>query len=182
MQIVAPIPRKGGPRIAKNPSFLKTGKIIQNAKTQKRLDLCQNQRYTLRTEVSHPSGSVVFYGKISKKNKKKCAAILDHFQTKMFKSETTSFHYFSPRIPNLSLEIRLWEVGAKRRFNCTSKVNRQTHTRTNTWTFRLIESIDPEGRCFENYPARKLELLRPEIQITKVAFDSKAFVFVKGLY
>ena len=30
-----------------------------------------------------------------------CAAILDHFQTKMFKSETTSFHHFSPRIPNL---------------------------------------------------------------------------------
>ena len=30
-----------------------------------------------------------------------CAAILDNFQTKMFISETTSFHYFSPRIPNL---------------------------------------------------------------------------------
>ena len=29
------------------------------------------------------------------------AAILDHFQTKMFKCKTTSFHYFSPRIPNL---------------------------------------------------------------------------------
>ena len=42
----------------------------------------------------------VLYGKISKK-KICCAAILDHFQTKMFKCETTSFHYFSPRIPNL---------------------------------------------------------------------------------
>ena len=30
-----------------------------------------------------------------------CAAILDNFQTKMFISETTSFHYFSHRIPNL---------------------------------------------------------------------------------
>ena len=30
-----------------------------------------------------------------------CAAILDHFQTKMFKCETTSFQHFSPRIPNL---------------------------------------------------------------------------------
>ena len=30
-----------------------------------------------------------------------CAAILDNFQTKMFISEITSFHYFSPRIPNL---------------------------------------------------------------------------------
>ena len=43
----------------------------------------------------------VLYGKISKKTIFFCAAILDHFQTKMFKSETTSFHYFSPRIPNL---------------------------------------------------------------------------------
>ena len=30
-----------------------------------------------------------------------CAAIFDNFQTKIFISETTSFHYFSPRIPNL---------------------------------------------------------------------------------
>ena len=30
-----------------------------------------------------------------------CAAILGNFQTKMFLSETTFFHYFSPRIPNL---------------------------------------------------------------------------------
>ena len=30
-----------------------------------------------------------------------CLAILDHFQKKMFKSETTSFQYFSPQIPNL---------------------------------------------------------------------------------
>ena len=30
-----------------------------------------------------------------------CLSILDHFQTKNFKSETTSFHYFSPRIANL---------------------------------------------------------------------------------
>ena len=27
------------------------------------------------------------------------AAILDHFWAKVFKSETTSFHYLSPRIP-----------------------------------------------------------------------------------
>ena len=37
-------------------------------------------------------------GKISKKKKKICAAILDHFQTKMFKFKTTSYQYFSPRI------------------------------------------------------------------------------------
>ena len=39
-----------------------------------------------------------------KKVKKKtffCAAILDNFQTNMFISETTSFHFFPPRIPKL---------------------------------------------------------------------------------
>ena len=52
------------------------------------------------------------------------------------------------------LDIRLQEVGAKRRLNGTSKVS--THTdgetdrQTDRRTFRLIESIGPEGRCFEN--------------------------------
>ena len=41
-------------------------------------------------------------------------------------------------------------MGAKRRLNGTSKVNRRTHTQTDTRTNRLIESIGPEGRCFEN--------------------------------
>ena len=39
--------------------FEKQKKIIQNAKTQKCLEICQNQRYTLRPEVSNPSESVV---------------------------------------------------------------------------------------------------------------------------
>ena len=42
--------------------------------------------------------------KVKKVREKKlffCAAIFDNFQTKMFISETTSCHYFSPRIPNL---------------------------------------------------------------------------------
>ena len=42
--------------------------------------------------------------KKTKKSEEKnffCAAILDNFQTKMFNSETTSFHYFSPRISNI---------------------------------------------------------------------------------
>jgi hypothetical protein len=36
--------------------------------------------------------------KSPKTQKLKNVAILDHFQTKMFQSETTSFHYFFPRI------------------------------------------------------------------------------------
>ena len=39
--------------------FEKRKKIIKNTKTQKRLDICQNQRYALQPEVSNPSGSVV---------------------------------------------------------------------------------------------------------------------------
>ena len=50
-------------------------------------------------------------------------------------------------------------MGARKRLNGTSKVNRQTdrqtdrqtNTHTNIWTFRLIESIGPEGQCFENW-------------------------------
>ena len=42
MQIVAPMPKEGGPRIPQNQIFGKTEKIIQNAKTQKRLKICQN--------------------------------------------------------------------------------------------------------------------------------------------
>ena len=59
------------------------------------------------------------------------AVILDHFWAKMVKSENTSFHYFSPRILNLST---FWTSdfgkggGAKRRLNGTSKVNTRTHT------------------------------------------------------
>ena len=52
-------------------------------------------------------------------------------------------------------DIRLWEVGAKRHLNGSSKVNRrtdkqtdkQTDRRTNRRTFWLIESIGPEQRA-----------------------------------
>ena len=51
--------------------------------------------------------------------------ILDHFWAKMFKSETTSFHKFSQKVSESlkMLDIRLWEVGAKRRLNGTYKEN-----------------------------------------------------------
>ena len=63
---------------------------------------------------------------------KKCLAILDQFPTKKFKHETTSFHYFSPKDSESLkiLDIPLWEVGAKRHFNGTSKMNRWTDRRT----------------------------------------------------
>ena len=50
----------------------------------------------------------------------------------MLKSETTSFHYFSPKDSEYLkiLDIRLREVGAKTRLNGTSKVNTQTDKQT----------------------------------------------------
>ena len=49
------------------------------------------------------------------------------------------------------LDILLREVGAKILLNGTSKVKRRTDKQTDTDgpTFRPIESIGPEGRCFE---------------------------------
>ena len=55
-------------------------------------------------------------------------------------------------------------MGAKRRLSGTSKVNTKTNTQTdlqthrqtdNIWTNQLIESIGPEGQCFENEEEEK---------------------------
>ena len=59
------------------------------------------------------------------------------------------------------MDIQLWEVGAKRRLNGTSK-SEQTDRHTHTRTFRLIESIGPEGRCFENV---ELQIFMPQIML-----------------
>ena len=66
--------------------------------------------------------------------------MLDHFFPLLFPKDSESLKI---------LDIRLQEVGAKRPLNSTSKVNRQTDTPTDRRTFRLIESIGPEDRCFE---------------------------------
>ena len=51
--------------------------------------------------------------------------MLDHFFPLLFPKDSESLKIF---------DIRLWEVGAKRQLNGTSKVNRQTDGRTNTQT------------------------------------------------
>ena len=111
-------------------------KSPKTQKNQKRLEICRNKQYALWPEASNPSGGVVSTMFCKAKSAKKtiyfCAAILDHFQTKMFQSETTSFHYFSPKDSESLkiLDIQLCEVGAKRRSNGTSKVNTQTDGQT----------------------------------------------------
>ena len=69
--------------------------------------------------------------------------MLDHFFPLLFPKDSKSLKIF---------DIQLWEVGAKRPLHGTSKVNKQTHRRTDRRTFRLrlIESIGPKGWCFEN--------------------------------
>ena len=66
--------------------FEKLKKILQNAKTQKRLGICQSQRYALRPEVSNPLGSVVstLFCRQKQYTKKTffVVAILDQFQKK----------------------------------------------------------------------------------------------------
>ena len=50
---------------------------------------------------------------------------------KVFQPETTFFITFLQGFQIFKiLDIRLWEIGAKRRLNGTSKVNRQTHGHT----------------------------------------------------
>ena len=78
-------------------------------------------------------------------------AILDHFQTKNVQIWESFFPLLFPKDSESLkiLNIQLREVGAKSRLNGTSKVNTQTNRRTDRRTNRLIESIGPEGRCFE---------------------------------
>ena len=91
-------------------------------------------------------------GKISKKTNfflrgdlrplpNKNVQMLNHFFPLLFPKDSESLKI---------LDIRLQKVGAKRPLNGTSKVNRHTNIQTDRRTFRLIESIGPEGRCFEN--------------------------------
>ena len=72
----------------------------------------------------------------AKSAKKKYAAILDHIQTKMFNSETTSFQRFSPSIPNLQ---KFWtsdfgKWGQNRLQNVPHEKGHQTHRHTDRHT------------------------------------------------
>ena len=95
----------GWTKNTKNPISLKNGKNHpkrKNSKTSRdmpKLAIYPSTRGL--SSIGKRGFQHVLYGRISKKTNFFCAAILDHFQTKMFKSETTSFHYFSPRILNL---------------------------------------------------------------------------------
>ena len=91
----------------KKRSPLKSTIIEGIKKNCQELSVTFPQVFRISKNIGHPtsgSGGKKTVKKRPKKVKKKtffCAAILDNFQTQMFICETTSFHYFSPRIPNL---------------------------------------------------------------------------------
>ena len=130
MRIVAQMPQEGGPRITQNPIFfLKTQKIIKNAKTQKCLEICQNQRYALRPEVSNTLGSVISTMFCKTKSAKKNFFLHGDFRPFPNKNFQMLDHFFPLLFPKDSesqriLDIRLWEVGAKRPVKGTSKVKK----------------------------------------------------------
>ena len=106
------------------------------------------------------------------KSAKKQTILRRNFRPLPNKNVSIWDHFFPLLLPKDSdslkiLDIRLWEVGAKRRLNGTSKVNTRTNRRTDGQTdlqtdrrtFRLIESIGPEGRCFKNSLRDSLALI-----------------------
>ena len=114
--------------------------------------------------IGKPGLHHAFEAKSAKKNNFFCFAILNHFQNVqilpiLFPKDSTSLKI---------LYIRLKEVGAKICLNSTSKVNTRTHTQTN----RLIESIGPEGRCFEKPERKKKSRIQKTKNLCNVADSS----------
>ena len=136
----------GGPTIPENPIFLENGKNPpkrKNSKTSRDMPKFAIRPFDQRSLIHQEAWFLPCFVKQNQQKNKLffCKAILDHFRTKMFKSETTFFHYFSPRIPNLCkiLDIGFREMGPKRCLNGTSKVNRQTDGQTDRHTDRQID-------------------------------------------
>ena len=80
--------------------------------------------------------------------------IKDQFQTKMFQSETTTFPQGFRISKNIG-HLTLGGGGKKtfKRYLKSEHTDKRTDGQTNRRTFRLIESICSEGRCFENMSA-----------------------------
>ena len=75
--------------------------------------------------------------------------IFDQFQTKVLKSETTSFTTF-PQGFRISKNLGhpTLASGCKnmvKRYLKSEQTDKHTNTQTHRWTFRLIDSIGPEG-------------------------------------
>ena len=91
-------------------------------------DTAFDQRSLIHREAWFPP---CYVRKNQQKKTFSCAAILDHFQTKMFKCQTTSFHFF-PQGFRISKNIAHLTLG--RPLKGTSKVNRWTDRHTDGQT------------------------------------------------
>ena len=73
-----------------------------------------------------------------RQNQQKKQAILHHFQRKIFKSETTSYPYFSPKIPNLwkywTSDFGKWGKKTFKRYLKCEQTDRHTYRRTDRRT------------------------------------------------
>ena len=134
----------------KTQFFFKTEKIIQNAKSKKRLEICPstpfNQRSLIHLKAWFPPCFVrqnqqqqknIFLRGNFRPLPNKNVQMLDHFFPLLFPKDSESLKIF---------DIRLREVGEKRLLNGTSKVNRQTHGQTDRQTDRQTDiSHRPRG-------------------------------------
>ena len=102
------------------PNFFEKRK--KSSKTQKHLEICQNLQYTLRPDVSNPSGSVVSTMFCKQNQQQKNFFLRGNFRPLPSKTVQIWDHFFPLLFPKDSeslkiLDIRLREVGAKRLVN-----------------------------------------------------------------
>ena len=98
------------------------------------------------------------------------AEILDHFPTKMFNSENTSFQHFSPRIPNFkknwTSDFWKWRQNMPQNLVHEKGTNKQVNN-NNTQTSWLLDRIGPVGRFDENYKLIVFPIFGTGMGITK---------------
>ena len=136
----------------------KTEKIIQNAKTQKVQKYAKisdtpfDQRSLIHRDAwfppcfvrqNQPKKTIFFVWRFQITSKKKCSNLRPLLSTTF------------PQGFQISKNIGHSTSGSGgketfKRYLKSEHIHRQTNKQTNIWTFRLIESIGPEGRCFEN--------------------------------
>ena len=184
MRIVAPMPQESGPRIPipRKPDFLEKRK--KSSKTQKLKNVqkdakISNTPFDQRSLIHREAW---FLPCFVRQNQQKKLFFARQFQTtskqKRFKCQTTSFHNFSPRILNLTSGS-----GGKKMFKrylkseqTDKQTDKHTDRHTDRRTNQVLESIGPEGRCFENHG-----LTNPS-QVARNNQHHKAIPLVFGLY
>ena len=153
MRIVAPMPQEGGPRIPQNLIFFE--KRTKSSKMQK---LKNVQRYAKISDTPFAQRSLIhreawFPPCFVNQNQQKKTFFLRRFQTSSKQKCSNVRPLLSINFPQgfrISKNIGhpTSGSGGKKTVKRYLK-SEQTDRRTDRRTFQLIESIGPEGRCFE---------------------------------